>query len=123
MTETITADEYNAMQAKKKANKYRNKPVVIDGITFHSTAEGNRYVELKRLQDAGEIRLLTLQPRAVLEVNGVKVGTYVGDFKYLDPATGQFVIEDVKGVKTPVYRLKKKLVKALYGIEIKETSA
>lgn len=109
--------------------KYRAKPVVIDGIRFASKAEGKRYGELKALEAAGQIKGLSLQPRYPIEVNGVKICTYVADFLYMekarvDPQHGQLwvpVTEDTKGFKTPMYRLKKKLVKAVYGIDIRET--
>jgi len=116
----MSAEEYNAMQVEAKPRKYRNKPVVIDNIQFDSTAEGNRYEELKHQLKACMIDQLELQPRFDLLVNGVKVGSYVADFRYLDPTTMTYVVEDVKGVKTPVYRLKRKLMKAIHGIEIVE---
>ncbi len=58
-------------------------------------------------------------------MNGLKIGRYIADFRYFDNERNVAVVEDVKGGKatmTPIYRLKKKLVKALYGIEIVETS-
>ena len=117
MTE-ITAEEYQA--TVKKGHKYGAQPTEVDGIRFASKAEARRYRELKLMWAAGEISYLELQPDYPLIVNGVKIGTYVADFTYeTDHGT---VVEDVKGVKTPVYRLKKKLVKALYGIEIQEVS-
>lgn len=102
-------------------SKYRAKPTTVDGIRFASKKEASRYLELCLLQKAGEISLLQLQPAFVLEVSGTKVGRYVADFSYRDKKTGKIVYEDVKGFKTPVYRLKKKLVKAQYGIDILET--
>ena len=109
-----------------KPSKYRAKPTVVDGIRFDSKRESERYVELKLMQKAGEIQDLRLQPRFQLLIKTldgpvVCVGTYVADFAY-EKLTGAFrtVVEDVKGVLTPVYRLKKKLVQALYGIEIRE---
>jgi len=113
--------------AKPLQNKYRNQRTVVDGITFASKKECLRYAELKLLETAGYINDLTLQPRFPLIVMNVKIGVYVGDFCYNQTTGGVStgistvnVVEDVKGIKTPVYRLKKKLVKALYGIEIKE---
>ena len=120
MTE-LSAAEYVAMQeGQKRGNKYGAKPVVIDGIRFDSTAEGNRYAELKLMEEHGAIRGLVLQPRYNLYVNEQKVGDYVGDFYYWDNERNVPVLEDVKGVKTPVYRLKKRIMKAQYGIEIVE---
>jgi hypothetical protein len=102
-------------------SKYRAIPTVVDGVRFHSKREAKRYGELKLLQTARIIRDLTLQPRFPIEVNGTVVGRYDADFRYIDCATNKSVIEDVKGMKTPVYRLKKKLVEALYPVRILET--
>lgn len=90
------------------------------GITFASQKEATRYQELLWMQRSGLISGLELQPRYDLVVNGCKLGFYRGDFRYVVVATGQSVTEDVKGVRTAVYMLKKKLVKALYGVEISE---
>jgi hypothetical protein len=100
--------------------KYHARKVVIDGFTFDSQAEGRRYSELLLLCKAGEITNLVPHPVYPLVVNGQKIGAYIADFTYLT-GTGR-VVEDVKGVKTPVYRLKRKLVKALYGIDIVEVT-
>lgn len=100
-------------------SKYRNIRTEIDGIRFDSRAEAVRYQELKLLEKAGKIRQLELQPKFVCYVNGEKVCTYRADFAYFTDL-GR-VVEDVKGVRTPVYKLKKKLVEALYpGVKIKE---
>jgi hypothetical protein len=104
-------------------SKYNAKRCIIDGHAFASQMEGRRYKELKLLSDAGKIWGLRMQPRYPLEINGVKIGTYVGDFEYSEPLpTGEAerVLEDVKGMPTPVYRLKKKLFEALYGRRIRE---
>lgn len=102
-------------------NKYRNKPAEIDGIRFASMAESRRYGELKLLERAGEISDLKLQPRYRLQVNGFKIADYVADFSYLDKKNKfAIVVEDVKGVRTPVYLLKKKLLKACHGLDVVE---
>ena len=106
--------------APKPKNKYGARKTAVDGHVFASAAEAARYVELKRLEAAGEVVGLELQPRYPLDVNGVRVGAYVADFYYRD-ANSTPVTEDVKGVRTPVYRMKKKLMLALYGIDILET--
>jgi hypothetical protein len=104
--------------ARQKALKYHNKRTTVDGITFSSKKEAGRYIDLKRMEQAGVIRNLKLQPRFRIEHNGVHACDYVADFEYcLD---GKIIREDVKGIKTPMYRLKKKLVKAFYNIEIVE---
>lgn len=100
--------------------KYRAQPTTIDGIRFASKREANRYSELKLLNLGGAISGLELQPKFPLVVNEQKIGTYVADFRYRDLSTDSLVTEDVKGVRTPTYKLKAKLVKALYGVEIVE---
>ena len=117
MSDEMTAEEF---VASRKKNLYGNTRVVIDGIKFQSKAEGARYERLRDLQNVGAIRDLVLQPRYPLVVNNIRVGTYVGDFLYYDALNDQPVLEDVKGVRKEVYRLKKKLVAALYAIDITE---
>ncbi len=104
--------------------KYRNVPTVVDGVTFSSKAEARRYGELKLLQRAGQIAALELQPKFTLTVNGVKVCKYIGDFAYIE-VNGSRVVEDVKSPATKanrVYQLKKKLLRACEGVEIKEVA-
>lgn len=100
-------------------SKYRARPKTVGGISFHSTKEANRYQELKLLEKAGQIAGLELQPSYALVVNGSKVCTYIADFRYQE--RGQTVVEDVKGYRTDVYELKRKLMLACHGIEILET--
>lgn len=113
----------------KRAHKYKAKPTVIDGIRFASQKEARRFQELKLLEKAGEIEGLELQPRYTLTVSGVKLGTYVGDFRYVEKADlfhvgdreARFtVIEDVKGFKTPLYLWKKRHMLAEHRIQIRE---
>ena len=107
-------------RATTKPNKYRNQPTMVDGIKFQSKREARRYGELKLLQRANKIEHLTLQRSFALEVNGQLVTTYIADFDYFEVDTGQWVVEDVKGLRTPVYQLKKALMRACRGIEIRE---
>tara|TARA_B100000927_G_scaffold288788_1_gene284085 strand:- start:4407 stop:4742 length:336 start_codon:yes stop_codon:yes gene_type:complete len=108
--------------------KYRAIRTMVDGIYFDSKREANRYSELKIMEKAGIINSLKLQPEFKCMVNGKKVCTYKADFEYLmvddigpQGQIGYYIVEDVKGFKTPVYRLKKKLVEACYpGTVIKE---
>lgn len=110
-------------------SKYRAKPTIVQGIRFASHAEARRYQALRLLEQAGTIRQLKLQPRYPLVFKGkhdlVHVGAYVADFWYLqvNGAVERPVIEDVKGVRTPVYKLKKKLVEGIYGVTITEVQA
>jgi hypothetical protein len=108
---------------EKTRSKYGSVKTELDGITFDSKAEAKRYAELKILARGGLISDLKLQPKFPLEVNGLVVATYIADFSYRAGTQG-LVIEDVKSeaTKTPVYNLKKKLMKALHGIEIVEVS-
>jgi hypothetical protein len=101
-------------------NKYGAIKTTVDGIKFDSKKEAARYGVLKLCEKAGSISNLSLQPKFDLIVNGTKIGFYKADFKY-NNLNGKEVIEDVKGMKTPVYNLKKKLIKAIYGIDIFET--
>jgi hypothetical protein len=116
-----TVDEYN----KPKRSKYRNVKTVVDGIKFDSKKEAERWLVLKSQQERAFISDLERQKRFALPIYSVGVlktvaivGHYVCDFAY--KVDGNLVVEDCKGFKTPVYRLKKKLMKAIYGIDIRE---
>jgi len=103
------------------ANKYKAIPTFVGDIRFASRAEANRYSELLLLFRGGVIRNLELQPEFPVMVNGKKVFTYRADFAYFEGQ--QRVIEDVKGFRTPVYKLKKKIIEAQYNVTIKEIRA
>ena len=109
---------------KARRSKFGAVKTKVDGIVFDSKREAARYAELVLLHRAKKIRLLELQPVFPIVVNGVTVAKYVADFRYQTIPLGfelaETIVEDVKGVKTPLYRLKKKLVEAQYGIEITE---
>lgn len=95
----------------------------IDNIRFGSMKEAKRYQDLKLLQMAGEISQLDAQKcnlRFDLRVNGLLVCRYEADFRYFDVKQGEWVTEDSKGFKTAAYRIKRKLMKAVHGIEIRE---
>jgi hypothetical protein len=101
--------------------KYGNKKVTVQGIKFDSKWESERYLYIKSLERAGRVRNLELQVRFALEVNGQKICTYIADFRYeKENANGDWetIVEDAKGVETPEFKLKKKLMKACLGIEI-----
>lgn len=99
--------------------KYRNKKTQVDGRTFDSKLEATRWVQLKKMQEAGLIFDLKCQVPFTLEVGGVMVCKYVADFTYIN-GDGSRVVEDAKGVSTDAYRLKKKLMLAIHRIDIKE---
>jgi hypothetical protein len=88
----------------------------VDGISFASKKEARRYGELRLMERAGMIDNLALQPRFPLLVNGELVCTYVADFAY-NTKTAR-VVEDAKGVQTPEFKLKRKLMKAALGIDV-----
>lgn len=107
--------------------KYANVPTTLDGQRFDSQREARRYGELRLLEKAGQIRALTLQPSFPLWASAargelVEVARYVADFQY-DERDGQgwrLVVEDAKGVRTTVYKLKRRWFEAQYGITIRE---
>lgn len=102
-------------------NKYHAKKTAIDNIVFDSKREATRYQELKLLEKAGLITDLKLQPKFILQVGftyedeKVRPITYIGDFQYTDVESGKEIVEDVKGVKTKEFLIKRKLFLAKYG--------
>lgn len=105
--------------------KYRAKKTEIDGIKFDSKKEAKRYIALRELEKQGDIEKLVLQPRFLLQEGFRKNGKayrkieYVADFMY--EQDGKLIIEDVKGIKTDVYKLKQKLFEKKYqDLTIKE---
>lgn len=100
-------------------SKYRNVKVKSDDGVFDSKKEYARWGTLKLLEKAKIISNLKRQVPFQIEVCGVKVCKYEADFVYTDERN-QVVVEDAKGMKTPVYNLKKKLMKAVHNISIKE---
>lgn len=105
--------------------KFKNVKTTVDGIKFDSKKEAARYCELKLLLKAGKIKSLELQKVFVLAqsviINGRKRPPlkYICDFYYADNLRG-FVTEDVKGVKTAAYIIKRHLMKSVHGIAINE---
>ena len=114
-----------------KRSKYGNKKIEIDGVKFDSVKESKRYQALLLLQRAGEISDLELQPKFEL-IKSVKFADtdraksairYFADFAYTDTLTGKRIVEDVKSPatkKNTAYRMKKHMMLAIHGVEIKE---
>ncbi len=94
-----------------KKHKYNAQPTTVDDSRFDSKAEAQRYGELKLLEEAGAISKLAIHPRFELlpRMLGRKLRkvVYEADFSYQE--RGQSVVEDVKGVETAVWRLKRNL--------------
>lgn len=111
-------------------SKYGAKKVTIDGITFDSMKEANRWCELKLLVRGKVITELERQVRfELIPAQHDKHGKllersvkYVADFVYIDMKTGERIVEDVKSsaTKTKEYILKRKLLLYYYGIRIRE---
>mgnify|MGYP000868497194 CR=1 FL=1 len=124
-----------------RRSKYGNRKTVVDGITFDSKKEANRFRELQLLERAGKITALQRQVKYVLiptqreftnEIykKGAHQGhfkpgkvlekecSYIADFAYIQD--GAYVVEDTKGVRTEAYKIKRKLMLERYGIQIKE---
>lgn len=97
----------------ERFSKYGNRKTIIDGITFDSKKESERYLILKDMLKYKEIEDLQLQPKFLLQdsfkYNGKteKKIYYIADFSY--KREGKLVVEDVKGKRTDVYKLKRKL--------------
>jgi len=121
----ISEGEWELMQLEKKEqnkstrnNKYNNKKPLVDGIRFDSKKEAKFYKDLKLKMAAGEIKEFELQPKFILlekekdRVTGRGI-KYIADFK-ITYSDGSVEVVDVKGHKTQVYKLKKKLLLAKY---------
>lgn len=128
----VSAKQFVEMQARglvspasldPKPRKYHNEPTEADGITFDSGREAARYVALRRDEERGRIRNLKLQYVFPIVIDGVRICDYEADFHYEEFRNGRWhlVVEDAKGKQTDVYRIKKKLMKAVHGIDVKET--
>lgn len=113
------ADEKNI----EKKSKYSSAKTDVDGVRFDSKKEAEFYAELKLREKAGEISHLRLQPRYLLQEAFKHEGKqyremeYVADFEYIE--NGETVVVDVKGFRTAVYMLKRKLFLYRYGSSIK----
>lgn len=124
-----------------RRSKYGNRKAVIDGITFDSRKEANRFLELRMLERAGKINALERQVKYVLiptqressseiYTKGAHKGelkpgkvlekecSYIADFAYFQ--NGHLVVEDTKGFRTEGYKIKRKLMLERYGIQIRE---
>lgn len=101
--------------------KYGNRKTVVDGLTFDSVKEARRWSQLRLLERAGAISGLERQVayEVIPKCDGERAAVYIVDFRYKEG--DRLVCEDVKGVKTDAYRLKRKLMNWRFGIKIRET--
>ena len=110
---------------RNRRGKFNAIKTVVGGIRFDSKREAARYLQLVASERAGEISDLRLQPVFVLHAyhpmtgERTAIGKYRADFTYVESRAA--VVEDVKGMLTPIYRWKKKHLRAEYGIDIRET--
>lgn len=118
--------QFGTRQKDKRRSKFNARKVALDGITFDSAKEAHRYQQLQLEVRHGTVSDLKLQvdfPIHSTRPTGerVAVAKYVADFTYTRHyADGdeEFIVEDAKGVQTPEFRLKKKLVEVEHGVEI-----
>ncbi len=106
---------------KRGQSKYLNiRTTSADGHSFASKKEADRYEQLRMLERAEQIAGLELQKRYRLVVNDVLITNYIADFSYQEG--WKRVVEDVKSpaTRTRLYLVKKQLMLACYGIEIRE---
>ena len=115
-------------------NKYGNKPTYVNGLKFDSKKEANRWRELQLLERAGKICELERQVAFALapsvKYEGAKRATpalrYVADFCYFEESNARggqkprYVVEDVKGILTPAYKIKRHLMLTVHKIEVRE---
>ncbi len=116
---TVGVEQYRRMMRETRPSKHRNVKTVVDGITFASKLEAKRYGQLKQLADAGLIEDLRMQPEFVL-MNGFRdrrgrahrAVKYIADFAYV--LDGELIVEDTKGRKTELFKLKEKMFMEKY---------
>ena len=112
----------------KNKPKYKNRKVTVDGVTYDSKHEYERWKTLNNLLQLGVILDLRRQQKFVLipaqRIDGKLIERecyYRADFVYVDNETGRTVVEDAKGVRTKDYIIKRKLMLQRFGIVIQET--
>lgn len=111
---------------KSKLGKYNARGFYLDSKWFPSQAEGDRYLQLKVLLELGRIDRLETQVAYTIQVDGVPICSYKADFRYWIRENGSIthqVVEDVKGMVTKEYAIKKKLTEAKYRLKIHELPA
>jgi len=123
--EHVTAAQVLKQPGVQKPSKFHNVRVQVDGYTFDSKAEAQRYQVLKLREKAGDIHDLRVHPTYPLycpvgATQVATVSTYEADFDFYEGDGLRRVVEDVKGARTALYRLKKRWLKLQEGIDIVE---
>lgn len=122
-SEKTRMEELAGEENLEKKSKYSSTKTDIDGIRFDSKKEAEFYAELKLREKVGEITHLRLQPRYLLQEAFKHDGKQyremesVADFEYIE--SGVTVVVDVKGFRTAVYMIKRKLFLYRYGDKVK----
>lgn len=113
-----------------KRRKYKNTPVIVDGIKFDSKKEAAYYGTLKLLEAAGEVMLIEVHPVFKFEINGVPVripskknpkgrqAKYTADFRFYDQKIREWRVIDTKGCDTGASKLRRAFVKAIWGVDV-----
>ena len=105
-----------------KYNKYNAKKTEFMGYKFDSRWEAERYGQLLSMELAGVVKDLQRQVKYEIVINDQKICRYVADFVYIlvhEDGSEEKIVEDAKGIETTDFKLKKKLMKAIFDIEIK----
>ena len=119
MNTRISAEEFRQAMAGKPKSKYRNEPITIDGVRYDSKREATYILNLRLREKEGEVYGIELQKRyALIGPDGLLITTYVADATFWDQKEKRFRIIDVKGVETAVFKIKKKLMKSLLGLDV-----
>lgn len=111
------------MKGSPDRSKYGNKKTVRYGMEFDSKKEADRYDVLLLLQRAGDVRNIRHHVRYDFRVNGILIAWYEADFVYEECRKGVWseIVEDVKGFPAKTWPMKKKLLKAIHGIDVRVT--
>lgn len=118
MTETISKEQYRALASEKKRSKYGNKKVIVNGRKYDSILEAEHCEGLILLERAGEISGLEFQRTfAITGPTGMLLTTYKADACYTDK-NGKYHVIDVKGFITDEFRIKKRLMLGMLGIDV-----
>ena len=112
---------YNTRFKFKKSSKFGAKKTIVDGITFDSKWESERYGQLRAMERGGIVTDLELQVKYDIVINDIKICKYIADFVYKEESSDgkiREIVEVAKGFETPEFKLKKKLMKAVHSIDI-----